>query len=79
MVLHSQTIVMGLAAVNAAVAFGAKAHVRGYWKNKAKVPFVKRYSEAIDTTNTVGRLLGYAGWAWVGLGIVGGVGVVMGA
>ena len=66
-----------MSVANAATAFGAAAHMRGYWKNKAKVPFVKRYDQAIDTTNMVGRLLGSAGWAWIGLGVVSGVGVVM--
>lgn len=67
-------LVLGVA--NVAACFGAQAHVAGYWKGKAKIPFVKKYNEAIGGTNLVRVFLGYLGWGWV---LVGGLGTVVGS
>lgn len=69
--LPAKTTFTGFAAVNAIATYAARLHIQGYWARKAKVPFVKRYNEAIGTTNMVRVLLGYATWMWVGVGIAG--------
>jgi len=51
-------------ALNLAVQLAARAHVKEFWDNKAKVPFVEGYNEAISGTTEIVRVLGLSGGLW---------------
>lgn len=49
----------------------SKAHVGGFWKSKAKVPFVDGYNEAISKTKTILQILEWLQYSWAGTTLIG--------
>ena len=61
---RSTFMVFALQALNLAVQLAARMHVKDFWDNKAKVPFVEGYNEAISGTAEIVRVLGLSGSLW---------------
>ncbi|KAK7630331.1 hypothetical protein IWX48DRAFT_173454 [Phyllosticta citricarpa] len=57
---------LALNAANIALLYGARVYVNGYWKAKAKVPFVTGYNEAISSTQNIITILDRSWKAWLG-------------
>jgi len=55
--------------INSIATGAAHMHVRNFWKGKAHITFAKDFSDSIDLTNLIRRLLAAqsAGWAAAGL------------
>ncbi|OCK95959.1 uncharacterized protein K441DRAFT_686316 [Cenococcum geophilum 1.58] len=49
---------------SAAIALAARMHVKEFWDNKARIPFVEGYNEAISGTAEIVRVLGLSGSLW---------------
>ena len=60
----STFMVFALHTLNLAVQLAARMHVKEFWDNKAKVPFVEGYNEAISGTAEIVRVLGLSGSLW---------------
>lgn len=50
---------------NIAVSHGARIHVGNFWDHKAEVPFVTGFNDAIKSTQTFRKYLGYLEVAWL--------------
>lgn len=57
-------MVFALYTLNLAVQLATRMHVKGFWDNKAKIPFVEGYNEAISGTAEIVRVLGLSGSLW---------------
>ncbi|KAK8171901.1 hypothetical protein BKA80DRAFT_261504 [Phyllosticta citrichinensis] len=57
---------LALNAANIALLYGARVYVNGFWKAKAKVPFVTGYNEAISSTQNIIAILDRSWRAWLG-------------
>ncbi|MCJ1302294.1 hypothetical protein MMC08_005097 [Hypocenomyce scalaris] len=58
-------------ALNIATTLAARAHVKGFWRAKAKVPLVDHYNEAITTSNRLSVLLAWLAGTWAASSAVG--------
>ena len=57
-------MVFALHTLNLAVQLAARMHVKEFWDNKAKIPFVEGYNETISGTAEIVRVLGLSGSLW---------------
>lgn len=60
----STFMVFALRILNLAVQLAARMHVKEFWDNKAKIPFVEGYNEAISGTAEIVRVLGLSVSLW---------------
>lgn len=51
----------------------ARSHVSNFWSNKAKVPFVEGYNEAISKTKEVMTVMEYLEYSWVATALLGAI------
>ncbi|KAK8221470.1 hypothetical protein IWZ01DRAFT_537378 [Phyllosticta capitalensis] len=69
---------LALNAANVVLLYDTRVYVDGYWRNKAKVPFVEGYNEAIGSTQNIVVILDRSWRAWLGtLGFTGVVAVAI--
>ena len=57
--------------LNAVAITAAFLHNRGFWKAKAKVPFVGGFNEGIQKSKEIRELLLWLSVGWVLIGVVG--------
>lgn len=65
------TWVLVLSPLNVVAIAAAFFHNRGFWKAKAKVPFVEGFNEGIQKSKEIRDLLMILGGAWTAVGLVG--------
>lgn len=63
-----------LALVNCGLTAAAHAHVSSFWRGKAHITFAKDFSDSIDLSNWMRRVIAaqVVGWAAVAAWVVGG-------
>ncbi|KAH7382190.1 hypothetical protein BKA66DRAFT_463966 [Pyrenochaeta sp. MPI-SDFR-AT-0127] len=69
--LASPTVLVGTSLANTAILFASRTHMANFWNesNQTRIPFLKKFNEAVRGSENVVLHLGTLSIAWVGPGI----------